>query len=276
MKRKVLLIIGKSDLFLPGNYSFEDKKIIEKLQSRNDIELVVIGRYNSQYFDIDKLKSEISGLNPEQPLTIIALSHGSYEYSKGFEFLLDENTRVSSLDLFDSIGNIMRVPVDVFTTACHGEGILYDKDKLPIESTLVGLTDAEATNSSSDFQQLQDSFDDFYGEITAYDLLQFYLSKCLKNRFHPHIGITGGGDYSLDSILKTKISNPMDFDYLHFASLGSTDEYKQILYKITNSKSEYSIYAAEYGIALSIILNDLRNSGKLTVSKEFDISQTHK
>lgn len=264
MKRKVLLIVGKSDLTIPGRYSFKTEKIISGLQKREDIDLVIVGQYNSNEFDYNKLQSEISNLNPEQALTVIVVSHGEYSDIKGFEFILDDKFRLSSKNLFTLIGErIQEVPVDIFTPACHGGGILFDKELLPAGSTLVALTDAKEANNGLDFEKMQEHFEGLNNEITAYNLLQFYLSRCLKNRFHPHIGITGNGDFSLDDLLRTHLSKPLDFDYNHFNMLSCPNKYKIIFDKIVSGKSEWSIYAVEYGIALSIILNELKNSGHL-------------
>ena len=269
MKRKVLLIIGKSDSLIPSEYSFKTEKIISELQKREDIDLVVSGQYNSDEFDYNQLQNQISNLNPEQPLTVIVMSHGAYSDSKGFEFILDNNFRLSSKSLFELIGEKMKeTPVDIFTTACHGGGMLFDKDILPNGSTLVGLTDATEINSGGDFDKMQEHFEEFNNnEITAYNLLHFYLSRCLKNRFHPHIGIAGGEDFSLDDLLRTHLSKPINFDNDHFDMLGCPDDYKTIFDKIVTGKSEWSIYAAEYGIALSIILNKIKNNGYLNIEK---------
>ncbi len=263
MKRKVLLIIGKSDLLIPGEYSFKTEKVISELQKREDIELVIVGRYDANEFDYSQLRSEISNLNSQQPLTVIVVSHGAY--NNGFEFILDDKSRMSSTSLFELIGEIVQeTPVDVFTTACHGGGMLFDKDLLPVGSTLVGLTDAEEVNNGADFDRMWEQFEEFNkNEITAYNLLQFYLSRCLKNRFHPHIGIAGNGDFSLNNLLRAHLAKPLDFDSNHFDMLGRPDSYKVIFDKIISGKSEWSIYANEYGIALSIILNDLKNKGCL-------------
>lgn len=263
MKRKVLLIIGKSDLLIPGEYSFKTEKVISELQKREDIELVIVGHYDANEFDYSQLRSEISNLNSQQPLTVIVVSHGAY--NNGFEFILDDKSRMPSTSLFELIGEkVQETPVDVFTTACHGGGMLFDKDLLPVGSTLVGLTDAKEVNNGADFDKMWEQFEDFNkNEITAYNLLQFYLSRCLKNRFHPHIGITGNGDFSLDDLLRANLSKPLDFDSNHFDMLGRPDSYKAIFDKIISGKSEWSIYAIEYGIALSIILNDLKNKGCL-------------
>lgn len=37
MKRKVLLIIGKSDILIPGEYSFREENFVKSLRNRNDI-----------------------------------------------------------------------------------------------------------------------------------------------------------------------------------------------------------------------------------------------
>ena len=266
MKRKMLLVIGKSDLIFQGEYSFKTERLIEELQKRDDIELVIVGDYKAEHFDYESLTKAISELNENQPLTVIMNTHGSIKNGY-FEFLMDNNSRLSSKDLFSLISQKMtNTPVNLFTPACHGGGILYDKDILPVSSTLVVLTDMNEVNHGGDFDKISGYLNEFDVDLSAYNLLQLFLSKCLKNRYHPHIGIAGGVDYSLDDLLKSYISTPIDFDSSHFESLGSPKEYREVFDKIVMSKSEWSIYAAEYGMALAIILNDLKNQGKLDIS----------
>ena len=172
-----------------------------------------------------------------------------------------------SKELFDLIS--LKIPnkaIDLFTPACHGGGMLSDRDILPLGSTLVALTDKNEANHGGDFKNLSEYLGGFNTDLSAYNLLQLFLSKCLKNRYHPYIGISGSREYSLDDLLKSYLSTPLDFDFSHLESIGSPKEYKEIFDKIVTSKSEWSIYAAEYGIALSIILNDLKNKGYLNIN----------
>ena len=258
MKRKVLLVIGKSDLSFEGEYSFETEKLIEALQKREDIELVIVGDYKTQNFDLEELNKSISELNEEQPLTIIMYTHGSVKNGY-FEFILDNDSKLSSKDLFTLISQkISNIQIDIFTPACHGGGMLSDKDILPSGSTLVSLTDRNETNHGGDFNELSEFLGDYNADLSAYNLLQLFLVKCLKNRFHPHIGVSGDIEYSLDDLLKSQISKPLDYDLFHFKEVGSPKEYKEIFNKILNGKSEWNINAMEYGIALSIVLNNLK------------------
>ena len=266
MKRKVLLVVGKSDLTFQGKYSFETEKLIEELQKREDIELVIVGDYKAENFDYEGLNNSIAQLNEEQPLTIIMNTHGSVKDGH-FEFIMDSKLNLSSQKLFSLIS--LKIPnksIDLFTPACHGGGMLSDKDILPLGSTLVALTDENEVNHGGDFDKLSEYIGGFSADLSAYNLLQLFLSKCLKNRYHPHIGISGSREYSLDDLLKSYLSTPLDFDFSHLESIGSPKEYKEIFDKIVTSKSEWSIYAAEYGIALSIILNDLKNKGCLSIA----------
>lgn len=266
MKRKVLLVVGKSDLIIPGEYSFKTEKIIEKLQKRTDIELVIVGDYKQEHFDYESLNRAILELDEEQPLTIIMNTHGSMKNGY-FEFIMDNYSRLSSKNIFTLISQkITNIPIDILTPACHGGGMLSDRDILPLDSTLVSLTDKNEVNNSCDFDKLSEYLDDFNDDLSVYNLLQLFLSKCLKNRFHPHIGISGSSEYSLDDLLKSSISMPLDFDFSHLESIGSPKEYKEIFDKIVTSKSEWSINAVEYGIALSIILNDLKNKGYFNIA----------
>ena len=266
IKRKILLIIGKSDLTFQGEYSFKTEKLIEGLQKREDIELVIVGDYKAENFDYEGLNNAISQLNEEQPLTIIMDTHGSMKNGH-FEFIMDSNSSLSSQKLFSLVS--LKIPnksIDLFTPACHGGGMLSDKDILPLGSTLVALTDKNEVNHGGDFDKLSEYLGGFNADLSAYNLLQLFLSKCLKNRYHPHIGISGSREYSLDDLLKSYISMPLYFDFSHLEFIGSPKEYKEIFDKIVTGKSEWSIYAAEYGIALSIILNDLKNKGCLNIN----------
>lgn len=264
MKRKVLLIVGK------GEYAFKTEKFINVLEKRKDIDLVVVGQYNSKNFDCNKLQTAISNLNSEQELTIITMAHGTYSYNEGFEFLLGDNFRLSSKDFFTMIREKMQeMPVDVFNIACQGGGMMFDKDLLPKGSVLVSLTDHQKENNAGDFNKMSEHFEEFNNnEITAYNLLQFYLSRFLKNKFQPYIGVSGGYSYSLYSLFKAQLSRPMDFDYNHFNMIGRPEKYKEIFDKIVSNKNEFLINAAEYGIALSIILNNINNKGYLSVKKD--------
>lgn len=268
MKRKVLLIIGKSDLLIPGDYSFKTEKLIEELTKREDIELVIVGDYKAEHFDYETLNKALYDLNEEQPLTIILDAHGTMK--KGyFEFILDLDSKLSSNVLFNLLSQRMNNrAIDIFTPACHGGGMIRDRDLLPAGSTLIALTDVNEVNNGSDFDKISEHLEGFNEDLSSYNLLQLFLSKCLKNRFHPHIGISGGNDYSLDDMLKSYISKPLYFDSSHFESLGLQKEYKEVFDKIVSSKSEWSIYAAEYGLALSIVLNDLKNKGDFDSSIE--------
>lgn len=270
MKRKVLVINGINDLlrfdevsdilglpkYIPNNDLF-----IEALRKREDIDLEVVGRHD-QAFTPDDLLRVIANLDPNQPLTVIILSHSTYSLEKGFEFIMNNELKISSKDLFTALQMIVpSTPIDIFTTAGYGAGIMEDKDILPTGSVLVGLTDKTEVNSNGDFDTMCEHFSEFSGDVTAYDLLQFYLSRFLKNRFHPHIGISGGPHLSLDDCLTEHMSKPLELDLTHYLSFSPSSEYLEVFNKILSNKSEWKIYADEYGLALSIILNDLKNSG---------------
>lgn len=257
MKRKILLVIGKSDLFKEGEYSFKTEELVEALKKRNDIELVIVGDYKAEKFDYSSLSKSILELKEGQPITIIMQTHGSFE-NDAFEFVVDKDSNISSKDLFTTIVDVIpSTPVDIFTPTCHGGGMLFDRDILPLGSTLVTLTDKNDVNNGHDFAKIAKYIEDYNADLSAYNLLQLYLSKCLKSRFHPHIARSNCIDLSLDDMLKLYISNPIKFDVSHYNLSGCQDEYKDVFNKIVSSKSEWSIYASEYGIALSIILNDM-------------------
>lgn len=259
MNRKILLIIGKSDTTFPGKYAFKSESMIETLKERDDIDLEVVGDYKADKFDKDELYKAISSLDPNQLLTIIVLSHGGMS-GDSFNFIMDSDTKLSSKELFTLIKSQMQdSPVDIFTQACHGGGMIKDKDILPSNSTVVSLTTLNMENNGIDFDKFPNALKDFSEDLTAYNLLQIYISKCLKNRFDPQIGYSGGYDYSLDNLLKLSMSNSIKFDKKHFEYLGCPDNYEEVYEKIVSNSSDWSINASEYGIALSIVLNDFNN-----------------
>lgn len=269
MNRKVLIIIGKRDgIDLPRfnlNKEIEDAdtKMIETIKNRGDVDLTVVGWYDKE-FDMSSLNSAITELDPIQPLTIIHMGHGTME-DKEFKFLLDDRTRVSAREIFGKISERMGdTPVDIISEACHGGAMLFDKDILPKGSTVVSLTDAFTINHGGAFERMQNAFDQFRGELTAYNILQFYLAGFLTSKYHPQIGISGGNSYSLDSELSKRGSH-IEFDEKHFESLGSPEKYKEVFRKIKTLGN--NVFAVDYGAALSIVLNDLKNGGNLSELK---------
>lgn len=91
-------------------------------------------------------------------------------------------------------------------------------------------------------------FETFNGEVTAYNLLEFYLVNILKNRFKPSIAVAGQPMiYDLDKFLSSGEANNIHFDIEHFFSVGELPNYLTVFQKLKNLKSEYDIFAKDYG-----------------------------
>lgn len=259
MKRKVILISGV------GGTAFNKIDVdtfASKLSLLDYVDLNVIGDGETE-IKIDDIINSINSIDSDQEVTLIIQSHGNIE--NGFNFLLGDNFKISSNNLFQIIRTIIGdKPIDVFTQACHGGGMLLDKDVLPSGSTLVSLSSAESVNVGIDYKNMINNFDNFTEEPTSYNLLQFYLSNFLKNRFNPCIAVSGNEKiYNLNDYLKNGQAKNIVFDEGHFNWLGKNHQYIEVSKKLANLNSEYDIYANEYGLAMSICLNDLNNKGLL-------------
>ena len=257
MNRKVILISGA------GGTAFGKKEVstfVNKLSQIEGIELTIVGNGEESIYIDDIIKS-LDNIPQEQEVTIIIQSHG--EMKGGFYFSLADDSTVSSKQLFQLIRNKLgEKSIDVFTQACHGGGMLLDKEELPEGSTLVSLTSIEEPNIGIAYGRMIDQFESLCGELTAYNILDFYLSNFLNSRSKPCIAISGQPTiYDLDAFLKTSQAKQIIFDNEHFSKLGETPRYLEVYKKMQNMKSEWDIFAVDYGLAMDICLNDLKNKG---------------
>ncbi len=263
MNRKVLLIVG------PGGDAYGEKEIVTfatKLAQLNvDFQLVGNGK---QDLKMNEIIQALNTVSPEQDVTIIIQSHGKKR--NGFQFCLGDDFLISSKLLFQmfkmKLGN---KPIDIFTPSCYGELMLYDKEELPEGSTLVSLTSSEEGINSSNYISMLENFETFGGEVTAYNLLEFYLVYFLKNRFTPFIAISGQSTiYNLDNFLSSENARGINFDSEHFYNLVEPPRYLTVFEKIQNLKSQYDIDAVDYGLAMAICLNELKNRGLVNSSNQ--------
>lgn len=257
MNRKVILISGN------GGIVFDQKEVstfANKLSQLENIDLIVVGN-GEQDLTVNEIMQSLDTISPEQEVTIIIQSHG--EMKNGFQFSLGDNSSISSKQLFQVIKNKLGdKPIDIFTQACYGGGMLLDKEELPIGSTLVSLTSQEEVNVGIDYENMIEHFETFNGEVTAYNLLEFYLVNFLKNRHKPFIAVSGQPIiYNLDSFLSSGEAKNIPFDSEHFSCLGEPPKYLEVSQKMQNLKREFAIYAVEYGLAMDICLNELKNKG---------------
>lgn len=257
MNRKVILISGN------GGLAFGQKEVttfVDKLTQLDNVDLEVVGN-GEQNLTMDEISQSLDTVLPEQDVTIIIQSHGTMK--SGFEFCISNDFSISSKELFQMIRlKLGNKPIDIFTDACHGGGMLLDKEELAEGSTLVSLTSLEEPNVGIDYQNMIENFETFSGEVTAYNLLEFYLVNFLKNRHKPFIAISGQPTiYNLDKFLSSGEARNINFDSEHFSSIGELPNYLNVFQKLQNLKSEWDIYAVDYGLAMSICLNELKNKG---------------
>ena len=271
MNRKVILISGD------GGNVFNSKDVLtfaSKLQQKDNVDLLVVGN-GEQTVTINDIMQSLDTINQEQEVTIIIQSHG--KFSDKFYFLLGDSSSISSKELFSMIkSKLGNKPIDIFTQACHGGGMLIDKEELAAGSTLVSLTSKDEVNIGINYTNMIEQFEQFSGDVTAYNLLEFYLLKFLKNRHKPFIAVSGQPTiFDLDSFLSNGKSKNIIFDSEHFVNLGEPPRYLEVSEKMRNLRSEYDIYAIDYGIAMDICLNDLKNKGLiLENNKSLDSNRT--
>lgn len=257
MNRKVILISGN------GGSAFGQKEVaifVDKLTQLDNVDLEVVGN-GEKNLTMDEISQSLDTVISEQDVTIIIQGHGRMR--NGFEFCIGDDSSISSRQLFQMIKmKLGNKPIDIFTSACHGGGMLLDKEELAEGSTLVSLTSSEEPIVCIDYLNMIEHFETFSGEVTAYNLLEFYLVNFLKNRHKPFIAFSGQPTiYNLDKFLSSREARNINFDSEHFSSIGELPNYLNVFKKMQNLKREYDIDAVDYGLAMSICLNELKNKG---------------
>lgn len=270
LKRKVILLSGN------GGTAF-DKNTIEKyhakLQGLNGVDVFAIGNgvKGIGQKEIYELAELLADIKVGQPATLIIQSHGTMEDGQ-FSFCIGENNqKITSKELFLLIRfSLGTKPIDIFTTACHGGGALADKDFLPKGSQYACLTDKHHANVGTDFRMMMNDLEKFEGDLSAYNLMQFFAANYLQNRHAPSLGVSGGAVCEMDSYLTspgygygdtteqqaiTRTSG-IELDEVHMAKSKNAD-YKTIFDKI---KIGELVTAKEYGTAVSIVLNHKKHN----------------
>jgi hypothetical protein len=265
-QRKIILLSGA------GGTAF-DGKTVEKysanLSAVNGGNVFAIGDGINGIGEneIEQFQNELASTKPGQAVTIIIQSHGAMKDGQ-FSFCLGANDkRVTSKKLFDLINTATNgKPVDIFTEACHGGGAMRDIGALPKGSQFACLVDEKNPNVGINYHTMIDNLHKIDGELSAFNLLQFFTSNFLENRIAPAIGISGGKVCEPDGYLlgvsgvdnKTAAVNKsrgLEFDEIHMAK-SPHESYTKIFNKIKNGEL---VYAKEYGTALSIILNSVKD-----------------
>jgi len=259
MKRKVILIFGN------GGTAFDEKNaatFANKLQQKDNVDLSVVGN-GERDINIHEIVDALYTVEKEQQVTIIIQSH-SEEWIEGLRFSFGDDFCISSNKLFLIIKNVLgeNKPVDIFSPTCYGARMMHDKDVLPRGSVLASLTSYNMVNVGTSYNEMIKNFEQFTGEVTTYNLLEFYLLTSLINRIGCFIAVSGSKEiYDLNSFLSEGNARDITFDNNHFDSLGRPAKYLEVYNKIKNLLHEYQINLSEYGIAQDIILNNLKTKG---------------
>ena len=253
--RKVLVISG------PGGMAFDSgdvKKVNEILSQNGEVFSVGDGEKTITLEQIQKKLEEINLNNNEDALTIFIYMHGKIE--NGNFIFMNGNDSFSSQELFSLIAkNDSHTPVDIVSLSCHGGGCLKDIDILPENSVVVTLSHGSTTLSGFDVDRFIHAISNTEIELSANNLLNCYMTKALQNRNSPELGISGkDGHISFGSLLERKIGQKINRDKVLECVDGmiNPDEANEIIDKIEKSKSEWEIYALEYGKALAICSAD--------------------
>ena len=234
------------------------KILKENLSKCKNVQVFMVGDGKSD-LTLEQIGQVLEKLDKSQPLTIIYNGHGKVG-GTGFEFITGENQTIKVQDMFNLIKSKRGSnPVDFFSTACCG-GAMHDvRNLLPDKSVLVSLTDAKKENNAGDFMDFARNFPtETKVELTASNLLNLYLQTSLVNRFSPCISKSGGMTYNLDLMLQYFIGRRQQVADLQDkvtegVLLPSTLE---VVPKLNNAKSQWDIYAKDYGKALSVVFTE--------------------
>ena len=145
--------------------------LTSKLNGRDDVEMISVGN-GSIDITIGDIECALAKLDANEKITIIIQCHGVIKNGK-FHFILGEDAKISSSELFEVISDKVGCPVDIFTPACYGGGMMRDRGKLPAGSVLVSLTSDKEINNGGDYRDMVKQLDKFSDDFSAYKLLQF-------------------------------------------------------------------------------------------------------
>lgn len=119
------------------------------------------------------------------------------------------------------------------------------------------LSQGNQTTAGSDVINFINSLKDSKSDISTFSLMQQYLISGLKNRIPPEIGISGiDSTIQTDEFLRKHLNKSIDTDKVFKLLNGRMTEIElnELTTKIENAKSEWDIYALEYGKAISICM----------------------
>lgn len=194
-----------------------------------------------------------------RPISLFIRCHGRTERGE-LELRLNQLEWSSSRELFRRLKRTLgdHYPLSVFMTACHGGAAgIAAMDELPKGSVFVAL--GRRTDYVMGFD-----LDRFAGSIdllpwnSSEKLLYHYLTKSLKNRITPVVACATKGFLDLGHLLVSQVGRSFS-DKQQSQAHQKIDEligkdYVDILMsKIQNARSEYDIYAVDYGPALAVV-----------------------
>jgi hypothetical protein len=201
------------------------------------------------------------------PVSIYVKAHGHQQHND-LEIVLDPDNKITSSKLFSSVPDIFEDrTTDFFLTCCHGAGAISHTNKLAKGSTVAAITLHDETASGSDVERFVTEIEKSSGKISDFSttsLLDIYLGRALKNRFHPVVAVSGKGVYDLRSkfldMIGTKFSDE-EKDLIHqkLDKVIGANQIDLLMETISKSKDEWGIDASNYGSALIITFASGRN-----------------
>jgi len=244
----------------PGGHAFNHENV-EKIATAMrsfGAEVTVLGDGEAPVNKAQVMETlETIANKSNEPVTLFITAHGDVIHGS-HAIDIDGNWGLTSAELFEAISNSFgRRPTDVFMTCCHGGAAILEVNRLPHGSTLVTLAPGREVASQADVDRLADNIDS--GSLQAHHLLNLYLGKALKNRIAPSLAISGQGVRDLPREFIARIGKPFPENEkiaAHSAldSILGVQHVDEIMDKISGARSEYGIYAADFGPALAVTL----------------------
>lgn len=202
----------------------------------------------------------MTNLEPSEKTTYLINS-----ISDGYNFIFNDALKFSFGKLFDLIGHFKK-PVDIVIGPNKSKScFLVDKKLLPEGSCVVSLIDSPKSINFDWYNTIKE-VGDIKGDLTATNILDYYLINHIKNKTYPVLG------------LKTKFYIIHDVAIKNFNPTDSVDssvleklneKQKQAYINVFNKMQEKKqINFDEYGMACSVLLNDFLKKEKLLNKKQ--------
>lgn len=196
--------------------------------------------------------AEKNNSTTERP-SLFLTSHGMIKEEVHYINLNGKYTRTSHL--FQSVSDNTKKPLDVFMIACHGAGAFKDAHLLPKGSSVAVIAPESEEARSSGVYKLAKNI----GKTHSLSAKQMLLNYCssLENRSPPSFW-KNGQKYDLDKIMMSHVGvkfiaedKKKALSYLE--PILSKSRIEELIKTIEGAKEMHSIYAVDYGPALSII-----------------------